>query len=257
MGHYRIRLKVRKKKIKRQASVSKKLSVNNITIPKADLNNKNFKEIEQYGHKMIVNTDIQDNGNGEKWKTVKNSIKIFLTKKEIYKLHKKYLEYFKMGKADFMERMTKHKLAKWEKKHPRPIKENQNPPDMFEEQFVKPWEKERDLALERIRDFVVSVYDKLEVVGNKIHNKKLKGNTVALIKDVDQKGHNINYPNLKETDKLYINATKEAQKAMNKDPEIIDCHLLDHKKKDKRPLIHAKRKGMQNLKTRKKLKFAS
>ena len=158
------------------------------------------------------------------------------------------------GRAWFMEQMVKHKTAKWEKKHPCPVKEDQNPPDIFEQEYIVPWKAERDLAIERIRDFVVSVYDKLDVVGNRVDRKNYKmiGHTVAKIRDVDQKGHNVTYPNLKESDQLYKDATKVAQIAMDKDPTIVDCDLKNHRGDQKRPLINAKRGSIKTLKDIKK-----
>ena len=123
-------------------------------------------------------------------------------------------------------------------------------PDLFEKQYIPEWEAKRDRALERFRNFVVSIYDKLHVVGNKVDRKegKMIGNVVAEIKDVDGKGHDVNYPNLREDDKLYKNATKAAITAMDKDPTIVDCDLKNHKGNQKRPLIHAKRSKAKNLK---------
>lgn len=258
MGHYNKSKKVRRRKVAHLASVSRLYSVNNTTIPKADLTSNNFKEVEQFGHKMYVNTDIQENGNGKKWKKEKHLQPKSLTKKELKTIYKRHLDLQKkMGIAEFMEAMTNHKLAKWEKKNPCPVKENQNPPDLFEEQYLIPWKGERDKAIERIRDFVVSVYDKLHVVGNKKSKYKLISKTVALVKDTDQKGHDVNHPSLKETDKLYKIATNAAQKAMDKDPEIIDCDLLNHKKDQKRPLYNAKRSGFTNLKQKRRTKKAA
>lgn len=158
------------------------------------------------------------------------------------------------GRAWFMEEMVKHKINKWEKKNPCPVKEDQNPPDIFEQEYLVPWKTERNLAIERIRDFVVSVYDKLHVVGNKVdrENHKMVEHTVAEVKDIDQKGHDVTYPSLKESDQLYKNATKAAQVAMDKDPTIVDCDLKNHRGDQKRPLINAKRCSVKTLKDIKK-----
>lgn len=61
-----------------------------------------------------------------------------------------------IGKANFMERLAQHKLARWMRKHPAPCDES----DLFKNEFLKPWEEERDKALEHFRDVVVSIYDK-------------------------------------------------------------------------------------------------
>lgn len=62
----------------------------------------------------------------------------------------------RIGSANFMERLAQHKLAKWVRKHPAPCDES----DLFKNEFLKPWEEERDKALEHFRDVVVSIYDK-------------------------------------------------------------------------------------------------
>lgn len=299
--------------------------VTNCTIPSVDLTKSNFKEVEQFGHKMIINTEIRDDGNGKMWPKGGESYYVNIRdkiKKQIYdntarrqrnekgellcsweggsyrykgkrkpwymldtrkayhyEEHKKswgnHTDYFrvpseaakmynrtipkKMGKCEFMEALAQSKLAKWIRKHPRPIKEDRDQPDLFETQYIPKWEAERDLALERFRDFVVSIYDKLHVVGNRVDRKegKMVGTTVAEVRDVDGKGHDVTYPNLQESDKLYKDATKVAVIAMDKDPTIVDCDLKNHKGDQKRPLIHAKRSGPKNLKQQREFRKAA
>lgn len=154
----------------------------------------------------------------------------------------------RMTREERWEALAQAKLAKWEKKNPCPIKDNVNEPDLFEAQYLPQWQAERDAALERFRDFVVSVYDKLHIVGNRVVKEPhghMKESKVAEVKDVDGKGHDVRYPNLKPTDKLYKNATKAATIAMNKDSTIVDCSLKNHKKTQTRPLIDAKRSYKQ------------
>jgi len=67
----------------------------------------------------------------------------------------------RIGSANFMERMAQHKLAKWVRKHPAPCDEM----DLFKSEFLEPWKEERDKALERFRDVVVSTYYKLKLYG--------------------------------------------------------------------------------------------
>ena len=140
----------------------------------------------------------------------------------------------KMNKVEYMEKLVQHKLAKWERKNPQPAKKD----DMFKEEFVTPWQIERNKAEERIRDFVVSVYDKLPVMGNIVDraNKKMKAIKIGEVKDVDGKGHNVNHPNLSPNDKLYKHAEAVAINAMKMDKRILDADLLNHKHDQKRPL---------------------
>ena len=312
----RKRLKEFKKNPNGAASQAWKKSVINCTIPKADITRSNFKEIEQFGHKTIINTEIRENGNGKMWpkggepnyaiirKKIKDKIYentarrqrdkegnllcsyeggsyMYIGKrKPWYMLDNRKTYHYetaekswgnltdftrvvseagemynrtipkKMNKCEYMEALAQHKLAKWIRNNPRPIKDDKTNPDLFEKQYIPEWEAKRDLALERFRNFVVSIYDKLHVVGNKVDRKegKMVENVVAEIKDVDGKGHDVNYPNLREDDKLYKNATKAAITAMDKDPTIVDCDLKNHKGNQKRPLIHAKRSKAKNLK---------
>lgn len=67
----------------------------------------------------------------------------------------------RIGSANFMERLAQHKLAKWMRKHPAPCDES----DLFKNEFLKPWEEERDKALERFRNVVVSTHFKLKIYG--------------------------------------------------------------------------------------------
>lgn len=79
---------------------------------------------------------------------------------EIKLLHKKNTNK-RIGKAKFMEGMAQHKLARWVRKHQAPCEET----DLFKNEFLKPWEEERDKALERFRNVVVSTYFKLKIYG--------------------------------------------------------------------------------------------
>lgn len=80
---------------------------------------------------------------------------------ETKKLNKKNTINKKLKRAEFMEAMAQHKLAKWIKKHPAPCDER----DLFKYEFLDPWKEERDKALERFRDFVVATYCKVKLYG--------------------------------------------------------------------------------------------
>ena len=210
--------------------------------------------------KNVINCTIPDTTdcpeavwNANKWyKDIRSSSKkkgawYMLTKKERKDMYNRTIKK-RMTREERWEALAQAKLAKWEKKNPCPIKDNVNEPDLFEAQYLPQWQAERDAALERFRDFVVSVYDKLHIVGNRVAKEPhghMKQSTVAEVKDVDGKGHDVRYPNLKPTDKLYKNATKAATVAMNKDSTIVDCSLKNHKKTQTRPLIDAKRSYKQ------------
>ena len=77
----------------------------------------------------------------------------FLTKKEIKDMSERH-KIRRITGAKYYEFITQEKIKKWEKKHPCPQK------DLFESQYMPIWQKEREEALEHIRDVVVSQYDK-------------------------------------------------------------------------------------------------
>lgn len=298
MAHYSIRAKVRKRRKAQLATNSRKYTVNNCTIKRAERLNletitvskskEDLKKMMSTGsgwtlHDIIYsaihsistytyNKDITPNGNGksgfkkmDSWykdlrkerkeylaknfppkriTTLNGHTKTIKSKRPWYMLQKGeniHVEPKKHGSAWYLEALAQHKLARWEKSNPRPIPIDNKQKDLFEEQYIPQWEAAREKALERIRDFVVSVYDKLNVVGNKVDHKsgKMVGNVVAKIKDIDQKGHNVLYPNLKRSDPLYKEALNVAEKAMEKDSKIVDCDLQNHKKNQKRPLYKA------------------
>ena len=154
-----------------------------------------------------------------------------------------------MCKEAYMEKLTQHKLEKWERKNP-------CPEAMFVEDVEK-WKQERFVTEQRLRDFVVSIYDKLSIMGNRVDakNSKMKADKIAEIKDIDGKGHDVTHPNLSTEDKLYKEASKKAQDAMNKDETILDADLVNHKHNQKRPL-NAKRAKTVTLADKKVKKAA-
>ena len=267
--------------------------VTNCTIPVADLSAKNFEEIEAFGHKIIVNTEIRDDGNGKLWKKggepnyvairekIKKSIRDntahmehradgtdFMVGKYKYKGKRKpwYMldtrktyhyeerkskwgtatEFFrvpseatkmynktiikKMGKCAFMEALVQHKLARWMKKpgNERPIKDNCKEPDLFESQYIPEWEKRRDLAEERFRDFVVSIYDKLPLYGRfKTKDNKYVEHHIMSIKDVNGEGHKIN--DLDPNKSKLLNKVQFITDTLKKEyPSLICTNIKDH-----------------------------
>lgn len=140
------------------------------------------------------------------------------------------------GRAWFMEQVVQHKLAKWEKKNPCPVKSNQSSPDIFEKEYRIPWEAKRDAALERIRDFVVSMYDKLPLTGRyKEGDNKFTEKPVAELKDVNGEGHRVN--ELGEKSKLLNKAQKATDKEKAKNVKLIATNLKDHKRQKGRMIL--------------------
>jgi len=156
-----------------------------------------------------------------------------------------------MCKEAYMEKLVAHKLEKWDKKNPKP---NQ---DLFDK--VEDWEQRRFNAEQRFRDFVVSCYNKLDIMGNRVNSKdkKMDAIKIAEVNDVNGKGHDVSFPKLSSEDKLYKNAEKAAEVAMKKDSTILDADLLNHKRTQKRPLIGAKNAKQQTLASKKAMKKAA
>ena len=137
----------------------------------------------------------------------------------------------KMNCVEYMEKLVQHKLKKWEKKNPCPIKDDKIQQDLFEEQYLIPWKHERDMATERIRDFVISIYDKLTLTGRfEVGEHKFEEHLIAEIKDIDGEGHNIN--DLKpENSKLLKTVQNITNKVHKKCGNLVCTNLRDHKKK--------------------------
>lgn len=244
-----VRCKVRRRKVAQLAAYSRKYTVKNNTIPKAKL--EDIIDIK-YDWGIVKGTK------GGEWKNPKNGFPQYkpMMKKHTELLYnkethmtekvfvastfptKKFDDYQKklwknLGKAAKMEAYVQHKLARWEKKHPKPCKDD----DLFKEEFVPIWEAKRESALERIRDFVVSVYDKLSLTGRyKNANEKFAEKPVAEIKDINGEGHKIN-----ELDPKKSKLLKKAQKITNEEKakkhNLVATNLKDHKRQRGRIIL--------------------
>lgn len=125
-----------------------------------------------------TNHKVDKKGNIDySWKNLKHKEYANLTKKESKKINEKN-EHHKLGRAALMHGYEIHKLDKWLVKHPRPIDpdKEKNEPDIFPETLkpiIEQWEKEKELALERIRDWIASKYDKKGIKHIKTTIKKM------------------------------------------------------------------------------------
>lgn len=251
MGHYCIRAKVRRRKVANLAANSRVYSVRNCTIPKTDKDNLIEKEVK-WGKITVVKGTAGWNIPKEGYpqpRTLRKKYK----KKYYYKdgrvrqiiSHPSDYNQFpdhtfrRKGKAWFMEQVVQHKIAKWEKKNPCPIKKDDSP-DMFEEEFIVPWKAARDLAIERIRDFVVSAYDKLPLTGRfKVKKEGMavyQHKVIAELKDHSGEGHKINElkPN---KSKLLKKAQKVTDQVHAKNPNLVWTNLRDHKRQKGRLIL--------------------
>lgn len=241
MGTSRIRPKVRRRKVAQLAANSRKFTVKNNTIPTVD--SSNLVEIEKPWGKVSAVKGTVD------YKVEHHSQPKSLRKKYKKKYYNKgthtirkivehpsdYVQFpdttfHPKGIAWYCEQIVQHKTARWEKKHPRPIKENVNEPDLFEAQYIPKWEAERDAAIERIRNFVVSVYDKLPLTGRyKESDNKFTEKPVAELKDVNGEGHRVNELD-PSTSKLLNKAQKATNKEKAKNAKLVATNLKDHKR---------------------------
>jgi hypothetical protein len=141
----------------------------------------------------------------------------------------------KMNHVEYMEKLTQHKLAKWERKHPKPCKDD----DLFKEEMIPLWEDERRKAEERLRDFVVSIYDKLPLIGRFKQKKDgmetYQEKKIADLKDENGDGHRIN--EISVDSKLVKKAQKITNKVHAKHANLVCTNLKDHKRQRGRIIL--------------------
>jgi len=252
MGHSSIRLKVRRRKVANLAAQSRQYTVRNNTIPKSKYEwnvvpfNTWLDRMPRFGDVKVGGTAyrIDSKGNivfkNDAYKHEKHPQYKPMMKKHTELIYnkethitekvkvastfptKKYDDIQKslwknLGKAAKMKAYEDEKMKKWERKHPKPCPTD----DLFKEEFIPMWEKEREEALIHIRDFVVSMFDKLKVTASLIPPLPSKEILLAKIKD-------------RGDDKNIKAATKIAKQAMEKNKHILHCQLLDHKEKSYR-----------------------
>lgn len=134
----------------------------------------------------------------------------------------------KMNHVEYMEKLVEHKTEKWERKNPQPL-------EMFAED-VERWKQERQTAIERIRDFVVSVYDKLVLTGRyKISENKYREEKIAMVKDINGEGHHVNA--LPASSALIKRAQGLVNRAKARDKRLVAGNLRDHKKQKGRIIL--------------------
>lgn len=139
-----------------------------------------------------------------------------------------------LNRIELMEGYVQHKLQKWERKHPCPVKKD----DLFYSQQFPIWEAERVAAEERIRDLVVAKYDKLQLVGRFSSTDELfHEQEIAQIKDNGETIKHGGVNNLPESSKVMKMARKETNKVKAKRSNLICTNLKDHRKKTGRILL--------------------
>lgn len=270
MGHSNVRSKIRRRKVANLAARSRQFSVKNNTIHKLGLNGKNvivrwdeirtqrfdtpicgkMFEIDDNGHYHLIEREFDPTPlfiSSErklpksliKYKKRKYSnVKSYAPspKDDKYKEVKRekrndFVKHFpnypynlpKLNRIQYMEKLVEHKLAKWERKNPKPM-------DMFTEDIEK-WNQLRENMKMHFRDVVVSIYDKLPLIGRfKMGetNATFMEKKIAEIKDINGEGHNIN--NLDKSSKLMKTAQDITDKIHAKHANLMCTNLKDHKR---------------------------
>lgn len=153
-------------------------------------------------------------------------------KRNDFKTFKNYpYNLLKMNRVEYMKKLVGHGTEKWERKNPKPM-------DMFTEDVEK-WKQQRETAIERIRDFVVSVYDKLVLTGRyKIEKNGLATymeKKIAMVKDINGEGHHVNA--LPTSSALIKRAQGLVDRAKARDKRLVAGNLRDHKKQKGRIIL--------------------
>ena len=234
MGHSSIRLKVRRRKVAQLAAYSRQHTVRNNTIKVSDNIPKkaNWPEKKYPQTKPMMKKHTEWIYNKETHKTEKVKVaSTFPTKKFDDYLAKQWKN---LGSAAKMELYTQDKLKKWEKKHPKPCPDD----DLFKDEMIPAWEAEKEQALIRIRDFVVSMFDKLPLTGRFKMNEKTatyQEKQIAELKDINGEGHKVN--ELKSDSKLLKKAQEVTDKTHAKHANLVCANLKDHKRKKGRVIL--------------------
>lgn len=257
MNKYRM-FKGRLMHVNQIAAISRATSVSNNTIPKTELNQKNYMfswsklqltrfnvgstygklftyEVDKKGNK----TNFQQVETDRSWKEQRNK-----QPKSLYRACKKKKRGFrsvsmsefpviqtgKINHTQYMEKLVQHKLAKWERKNPQPEA-------MYVEEVEK-WKQLRATAEERFRDFVVSIYDKLQLTGRfktTSTSATYMEEKIAELKDINGDGHRVN--EMKNDAPLLKKAIKVTSEIKAKRPNLVAGRLIDHKRKKGRIIL--------------------
>ena len=249
MARSNIRPKIRRRKVANLAAYSRQHSVSNIPKNKPTFEQKALSKVV-FGGKDIHYVQSATEWEKKKYPQPKSMMKKhteWIYNKETHRTEKvtvastfptkKFDDYLakqwkNLGLAAKMEAYTQDKLKKWEKKHPKPCPTD----DLFKDEFIPAWEKEREEALIRIRDFVVSMFDKVPLTGRfKISDHKFEEEKLADLKAKNGDGHKVN--ELKKDSKLLKKAQKTVNKVHAKRTNLVAGNLRDHKRQKGRIIL--------------------
>ena len=238
MGSRSIRLKVRRRKVANLAAISRQFSVRNCTITIA--NEDAIKRQGEWKHEKYPQCkSLHKRIHGQKWIKCKDGT-VELKKLDYPSEYPNSQDYQKklwknLGKAAKMELYTQDKLKKWEKKHPKPCPSD----DLFKDEFIPAWEHEKEEALIRIRDFVVSMFDKLPLTGrfkiSETGTAQYQEEKIAELKDINGDGHHVN--EMSKDSKLLKKAQETVNKVHAKRTNLVAGNLKDHKRHKGRMIL--------------------
>lgn len=252
MANSRIRPAVRRRKVAHLAAYSRQFTVkNNTTKVSPDYKNTvtSWDKTERVGKFDVctygITFAIDSDGHYHKIEHPAYTTGRYKQPKNLRKKDKKHPSTFpavvckKMTREEYYEKLVQHKLARWERKNPCPIKQDSQQEDLFKAQFMEPWQKARDQAEERFRDFVVSTYDKLLLTGRFKQKKDglatFQEEKVAELKDINGDGHRVN--EVPPTSKLVQKAQKVTNEVKAKRQNLVCTNLRDHKRQKGRIIL--------------------
>jgi hypothetical protein len=109
-------------------------------------------------------------------------------------------------------------------------------PEAMFTEDVEKWKQERENAKERFRDFVVSIYDKLHLTGRFVVAKD--NYTEEKVAEIkDVDGEGHHINDLPKTSKLIKKAQKITNETKQKRPNLVATNLKDHKKQKGRIIL--------------------
>lgn len=275
MGHSRVRIKVRQRKVAALASYSRQFTVKNTKknispvvehkriggdIPKDKLITNpltgnqfvmtnphtitgNF-GVTITGYDWIPVDEYKTNS-GLLWSNEKHPQPKNLRKKvSHWYTTKDGVKHYVSHKSEYPD-YTPHKMNKIEyceklveHKLKKWERKNPAPADMFTEDVEK-WKQLRETMKERFRDFIVSIYDPLPLTGRFVIAKegsaKYTEEKVAEIKDINGDGHRVN--EVTKDSKLIQKAQKITNETKAKRSNLIATNLKDHKRQKGRIIL--------------------
>ena len=135
----------------------------------------------------------------------------------------------KLTRTQLMHGYEVHKINKWEKLNPCPIQKS-DIKDLFEEHFMSEWNNKRDLAIEDIRNKIVSCYAKLYIYARyRLNEGKYSdyyNNKIAEIKDKSGEGFSIS--SIPENSKLLTKVRIMADNEKRKNPKLVALLVKDY-----------------------------